>query len=213
MHQYLLLWPLLQRVQLQPQMPDQVCWRWTANKQYSAQSAYETFFCGSTSLQGANWLWKAWAPPKCKLFMYLALQGRTWTAERRFRHGLQDSDTCSLCSQEPETVAHLLLHCVVPKEVWWAAMNFIELPQRFSTDRLDIPGTWERLRAGLTKDKRKGMDTLFILISWSLWKERNNRTFNNVTTATPQLIKVIKDEARAWVAAGARNLCRLLPRE
>lgn len=47
--------------------------------------------------------------PKVKMFFWLALHKRIWTAERRWRHGLQDSATCILCDQQAETVSHLLL--------------------------------------------------------------------------------------------------------
>jgi hypothetical protein len=57
-------------------------------------------------------LWKTPAPPKVKLFFWLSLHGRIWMAGRRWRHGLQDSAECALCSQEDETVDHLLLDCV-----------------------------------------------------------------------------------------------------
>jgi len=48
-------------------------------------------------------------PPRVKFFWWLVMHGRCWTADRRFRHGLQDSNTCIFCDQAPETLDHLLL--------------------------------------------------------------------------------------------------------
>lgn len=141
--QYLRIWELLQEIELQQDREDIIRWRWTSSGQYMAKSAYQMFFCGNTIFSGAKLIWKTWPPPKTKVFMYLAIHRCTWTLERRRRHGLQDTDECALCDQEPETVEHLLLHCPVAREIWWMALNFIQLPQRFHVDQLNICDTWE----------------------------------------------------------------------
>lgn len=82
--QYLELWPLIQGIQLNPGTEDVICWRWTSLHQYTAKSAYRMFFAGSVPFSEAKLIWKSWAPPKVKFFLYLAMHGRTWTAERRF---------------------------------------------------------------------------------------------------------------------------------
>lgn len=51
-------------------------------------------------------------------FFWLALNKRLWTADRRRRHNLHDSDACAFCDQMSETVYHLLLGCVYSREVW-----------------------------------------------------------------------------------------------
>lgn len=89
------------------------------------------FFEGTTRFETGNLIWKTWAPPKVKFFMYIALHRRTWTAEGRMRHGLQDCDTCALCDQEQETIEHLLLHCSMAKQIWWRILQRIELESQF----------------------------------------------------------------------------------
>jgi hypothetical protein len=61
-----------------------------------------------SSILGVKELWKSRAPNKCCFFIWLSLLGRTWTSERLFRHGIRSDDVCALCSQEPETIDHLL---------------------------------------------------------------------------------------------------------
>ncbi|GJN13826.1 hypothetical protein PR202_gb00573 [Eleusine coracana subsp. coracana] len=211
--QYLELWQLIQEARLQPGVPDDIYWRWTASRQYTAKSAYQMLFAGSTALQGAKLLWKTWSPPKVKFFLYLALHNRTWTAERWFRHGLQESDVCTLCDQAPERVEHLLVHCPYAKEVWWEILTHINMPQRFQQLNGDLYTTWSNLRAGLAKMPRKGLDTLFMLVTCTIWNERNSRVFRSEST-TPQLTaQRVKEEARLWVVAGAKSLGCLLLRE
>lgn len=82
------LWDKLELIHLCPLEPDRFVWKWMASGDYSASSAYRAFFRGMTILAGAKELWRAAVPPKIKLFFWLALHGRLWTAERRKRHGL-----------------------------------------------------------------------------------------------------------------------------
>jgi hypothetical protein len=64
------------------------------------------------------------------------------------------------------------------------------------------------------------MASLLMLVTWGLWKERNARTFNNVSTlpinykkksTLPIIIfQKIKSEARTWVLEGAKYLGLLI---
>lgn len=100
-----------------PEVKDKFIWRFGSDGVYSASSACKAMFVGSTHLRGAKQLWKASVPPRVKFFFWLAVHERCWTASRRKKRGLQDSDACALCNQEPETMNHLLVHCVYTREV------------------------------------------------------------------------------------------------
>lgn len=90
---YLKVWELTDNIQLDVGQPDSVRWIWTVDGVYSATSAYRSLFLGSSRPLSAKQLWKVRASPKVKHFFWLALHGRCWTAQRRFNHGLQDSDS------------------------------------------------------------------------------------------------------------------------
>jgi hypothetical protein len=76
--EYLLLWQIIDAVQLQPGVEDAIKWKWTT-----------MFFQGSERFEGDKPIWKAWPPLKVKFFTWLAVRKRIWTADRRHRHGLQ----------------------------------------------------------------------------------------------------------------------------
>lgn len=90
---YVVLWEKLEDVHLQVAVSDRFIWRWTPDGKYTASSAYRSFFNGMSSLVGARQLWKVKVPPKVKFFFWIALHGRLWTVERRWRHGLQQVGT------------------------------------------------------------------------------------------------------------------------
>lgn len=106
-----------------------------------------------------------------KLFFWYALHRRLWTSERRHRHGLQNSDTCALCDQAPETVSHLFRGCVFAREI---SLQLIALVPE---DADDLGAWWLRTRSRLDSNSKKVFDSMFLLIAWTLWKERNNRVF------------------------------------
>jgi hypothetical protein len=61
---------------------DSITWKFTNSGEYSVASAYNAQFEGMTNSYMMKAVWKTWAPPKCKLFAWLILQNRVWTADR-----------------------------------------------------------------------------------------------------------------------------------
>ncbi|KAF8702568.1 hypothetical protein HU200_032952 [Digitaria exilis] len=64
--------------------------------------------------------------------------------------------------------------------------------------------------AGMPK---KSAAALCMLIIWEIWKERNARTFDRKEESTQGLMAKIKNEANAWMMAGAKPLALVLVRE
>jgi hypothetical protein len=105
------LWSLIIEVQLVEGSNDGITWKLTNSGEYTAASAYNAQFEGMINSYMMKTVWKTWAPSKCKLFAWLVLQNRVWTADRLQRRGWPNCGNCQLCKQEPETVAHMLFKC------------------------------------------------------------------------------------------------------
>lgn len=210
MTQFLRIWTILENVQLRPDEEDKMIWRWTPNASYSSASAYRAFFIGRCTVRGAKELWSVSCPPKVKFFFWIALHGRLWTVERRKRHGLQDDDDCSLCKQVPEHADHLLCSCVFTREIWHRILLKVELHLPSPTQDDTLLDWWLRTRTLLTDPMRRAFDSLTFLVSWMIWKERNRRTFDGVSSTTTMVIGLILGEANEWLAAGFRGLATLL---
>jgi len=52
---------------------------------------------------------------------------------------------------------------------------------------------WSNSRKSVAKAIRRGFDSLFLLVGWLLWKKRNARTFNRVTSTATQLAWRLED--------------------
>jgi hypothetical protein len=79
---YLQVRMLVDEVVLDPATQDNFRWRWCSSGVYLAFLAYQATFQGQTALYGTKELWKVKDPNKCRMFIWLVLQDRCWTAER-----------------------------------------------------------------------------------------------------------------------------------
>jgi hypothetical protein len=64
----------------------------------------------------------------------------------------------------------------------------------------------EQVPAGL----RKGLDSLTLLVSWSIWKARNRIIFHGRRCDPAATTQDIIAEVSAWIAAGNPDLALLL---
>ena len=116
--QFIRLWEILMEVHLDSEMEDAPIWAWNESGVYSATSAYRMLCMGGIRFRSFAAIWKCWAPLSCRIFMWLAVQYRLYTLDRRARHGLQDQTSpCYLCDQDKDNVDHILLQCVFARHV------------------------------------------------------------------------------------------------
>jgi hypothetical protein len=155
-------------------------------------------------------LWKSRAPTICCFFLWLALQDRCWMAERRARHGLQSDSTCALCSQEVESISHLLLGCVYSREIWYKVLRRFGWLAVVPTRSTWFALWWTATRRGIAKPRRKAFDSLAILVAWSIWLERNMRLFRRLSLPVSSCIHAILAECESWYCAKIVDRSQLL---
>jgi hypothetical protein len=124
---YLTLWDILSTVELHPEREDKHIFRIANDGKYSAKAAYESLFIRSIQFEPSDKIWKSWAPPKCNFFLWLAALQRCWTADRLQKRGLEHPARCPLCDQDPESIDHLLVGCVLAREFWCRLLGQVNL--------------------------------------------------------------------------------------
>jgi len=205
--EYLLIWDLTRGIQLDDNIQDALRWKWTSDKTFSTSSAYHAFFISQQAVLGTKLWRKAQAPPKCKFFIWLVLHDWCWTAARRKRHNLQDDDSCVLCEQLPETISHLLVGCPTSRMVWFSVFRRLGWQSATPTDRtICFVDWWSHARKQRARGDRRCFDTLVILVSWLIWKERNRRTFDHHARSHEVLLTFVDDEIVSWLQAGYKQL-------
>lgn len=167
--EYFMVWDLIQGFQLHPGVSDQHRWTPSASGEYSSKSAYHRFFEGMVTFEPAARVWKSWAPPRCKFFIWLASLNRCWTADRLARRGLDHPTKCLLCDQEEETMQHILLQCVFAREVWFHTLSLIGLQHLTpGTAESSFQDWWHRSGTTVQKAQKKGFNSAVILVAWWL---------------------------------------------
>jgi hypothetical protein len=106
-------------------------------------------------------------PAKCKMFLWLTIQNRCWTADRLAKRGLSHPDKCPLCDQEDETIQHPLTTCVVARQVWFRLFTPLNLADSVPRqNELTFADWWRTAISRVSKEHRKGVNTLIILGAW-----------------------------------------------
>uniref|UniRef100_A0A0A8Y9Q5 Uncharacterized protein n=1 Tax=Arundo donax TaxID=35708 RepID=A0A0A8Y9Q5_ARUDO len=87
------------------------------------------------------------------------------------KRGLPHPASFPLYDQADETIQHLLISCMVAREVWFVMLQKLGLqalaPQ---ADTGGFSSWWCRAIKLVEKQRRKGLNTLIILVAWELWK-------------------------------------------
>jgi hypothetical protein len=73
LREFVHLWVEINSVHLREEVGDSVSYNLTTNGEYTSSLAYLAQFFGSTSTCMNMTVWKAWAPPKIKIFAWLAI--------------------------------------------------------------------------------------------------------------------------------------------
>lgn len=200
--QYMHLCQAINTVDRDPSRPDSFTWPRSPTGSYTAKSIYDYLCSELDRSPTAKCNWKSWAPLKCKLFVWLALQYRLWTSDRRARHGLQDHPSaCYTCLQAEDSVDHILVNCTYAREVWHKVFHLIGVDVQ-EPGELDVfKDWWLIVRRSFGGQDRRGFDTM---MAWALWKQRNARVFNRRSeqmTASELPFRIL-DEIAEWRQAG-----------
>lgn len=184
---------------------DHFSWPADSSGMYTARSTYFRLCQGIERVAYAAGIWKNWAPLKCKIFMWLAIQHRIWTSDRRARHGLQDRPSnCFTCLQDEDNAEHILIQCVYAREVWHGCLHELNLGVVRPTSEDELLHWWLEARRGFRKEHKRGFDSFVTAVAWALWKQRNARVFNRTAQqlAPTELVEVILRDIREWREAG-----------
>lgn len=168
-------------------------------------------FIGSTTDPHWRITWRSWAPLRIKFFIWLALLGRCWTADRLARHDLPHEPLCPLCDQEPETMQHLLAGCSFSRQVWHEVLSWCRSTATIPSHDEEFITWLSSAISSTTSCLRRGLASIAILTAWHIWRHRNGCLFDGDSPAVGHAVSTIQEEARLWARAGAAGLALILP--
>ena len=172
---------LLQQIQLVEGVQDEVCWRFHSSGCFSVRGFQDEYYKGIDHSQQhnkeINKVWRKVAPPKAELFLWLVMQGRINTKVRlQSLNLLPNSDTrCVFCKNVDEDLSHLLFNCTHVWKFWYCCCNTWGLSWVMSNDPNINFDSW--ITAPFKGGNRKRWILCFYVITWSIWKHRNDIIF------------------------------------
>lgn len=142
------------------------------------------------------------------MFVWTLAHRSILIGENLQRRGWEGPSRCPLCTQEEETLDHLLLQCPYTKEVWQLALGLkpgtVALPQETNT----LLWNW-RSQCPFQVTKKAQLSTIWRtlpkFIIWKIWLERNNRLFREIKSNPTQVATKIK----AFFGESAPYFCKV----
>ncbi|KAJ1690962.1 hypothetical protein LUZ63_015117 [Rhynchospora breviuscula] len=152
--------------------PDTLLWNWTTHGYYTASSTYKWLISAGKVRFPLTCFWKLKIPPSIRLFLILLAHGRILTQDQLLKRNIHIVQGCVLCSQPVlETATHLFFNCPFTLQLWQQLGYQNATVLHSSTDSIQA----FLLHLFQHTSTRNLVITATTL--WTVWLERNNRTF------------------------------------
>jgi len=171
---------------------------------YSVRGAYEVITTtGDSNMDSAlDLVWHHQVPLKVMIFAWHLIRDRLPTRANLVSKGILQLDTalCVTGCGMIETADHLFLSCLFFAVLWEQVRLWIGC---VGVDFNIISNHFVQFTcmSGFGKARRSFLRLIWLLTSWVVWNERNNRVFKNVVTEAPRLLDKIKLLSLAWLKA------------
>ena len=117
------------------------------------------------------------------------------------------------CHRNLETSQHLFCECPIVLKVWEGTTILAKQASLHPCNWSGMSSLLDWFKgtlAGAAPAAAPGTLALAILITWTVWKERNRCVLQRKELTVPLIISTIQDEACLWVQAGNKHLDMLL---
>jgi hypothetical protein len=144
-------------------------------------------------------IWRVKAPPRVAFFMWTAAWGRILTCENLKKKGFVLAGWCCMCKNAEETVDHLLLHCWFARQLWSFVFQCVGIDWVIPLHVSELLFGWWNW---FGKRSSRVWNLIPSCLMWTIWRERNNRTFENLETPLAKVLELffvsLYDWSRAW---------------
>ncbi|WJX13206.1 hypothetical protein P8452_03622 [Trifolium repens] len=180
---------------------DRRLWRGESKGDYSVKSAYrlcvQDLIDTSHLRVNGNWnlVWNIKAPPKVKNLIWRICRRCLPTRVRLRDKGVDCVQVCALCNIDNEDSEHVFFKCPSSQNVWNMA-GFLQVVTNAINNSTNIQSIMFQILQQLSKD-----DTaVFACTLWSIWKQRNNKIWNNVIDAQNFVFSRAVNMLQEWKA-------------
>ncbi|XP_024632198.1 uncharacterized protein [Medicago truncatula] len=179
-------------------------WRWLLDlvHGYSASGAYH--FLTTPVVPVDRYLvddvWHKLIPSKVSLFVWRLLRDRLPTKDNLARRRVipAANTTCSAICDNLETARHLFLECNVLSSIWPSVLHWLGSSAVLPGELRHHLNQFIHM-AGLPRFTHIHLKIISFASVWVIWKEGNNRIFNNAACNPSSLLEKIKFNSYLWL--------------
>ncbi|XP_026383814.1 uncharacterized protein LOC113279336 [Papaver somniferum] len=187
---------LLQVIGEPPQNAGEDVRVWRYGDTFSVANPYTTLEEGGLLRFPDKQLWNSTVPLKVSFLVWNLCYKGAPTLDMLFRAGLVKDTNCLFCNHFAETNDHLFLHCTSVASIWSYFLHSFCVGWALAGDvRMNL---WEWGAKKNSSRLKEIWSLLSFAIWWTIWKERNNRLYNNHSRNINQLIIAVKCLLYSW---------------
>uniref|UniRef100_A0A2N9HDV0 Reverse transcriptase zinc-binding domain-containing protein n=1 Tax=Fagus sylvatica TaxID=28930 RepID=A0A2N9HDV0_FAGSY len=161
---------------MRPGIIDSIFWNLSRHASFEVSSFYSALSQPATSQFPWRLMWKAKVPSRVAFFIWTASLGKILTTDNLRKRRVIILDWCCLCKVDGESINHLLLHCLVARDLWNLVCCLFGVSWVMPSGVVDLLFCWNGSLGNREASKIWKMIPHYIM--WCLWGERNSRIFN-----------------------------------
>ncbi|XP_071740474.1 uncharacterized protein [Rutidosis leptorrhynchoides] len=144
-------------------------------------------------------------PQKVGIFVWRVLNGRIAVKVELAKRGIDSGSLlCPICKDTPESIDHALLSCKLSNEVWTGIHKWwkINMPAGFDL-KMALAST---NYSSLPTRSWKTWQAIMWTTSYMLWKNSNQKVFNDDSWCSAKIISEIQVKTFEWIGNRSRKL-------
>lgn len=144
-------------------------------------------------------IWQRKAPPRAELVVWFLLQEKLKTGSTLFNLNIISIEeaNCPFCDTETETHQHLFFGCHFTWKLWMMCLDWWGIKSVLHDNPKVNLMNWQSLVSGAFK--KELWTSLFFVIVWSIWFERNQVCFNGKLLNLDSIFASIKLRLAHWI--------------
>ncbi|KAM3251621.1 hypothetical protein P3L10_005691 [Capsicum annuum] len=166
---------------------DTLTWQVDKQRRFSIRSAYKELNYSNNQISCWPWklIWKVKIPYKVACFSWVVARKAVLTHEVLKKRGFHLCSKCYMCEEESETIIHLFLHCKLTVQLWRIFLNLKGIMWVMPRDTVEVLECWNKYSTH--SEHKERWKIVPACIWWTVWKERNQRCFEDNYSSTQKL--------------------------
>jgi hypothetical protein len=189
---------LLYSISLDRDGEDKFWWSPSRKGKFDVRSFYKSLAFKETSHFPWKSIWRTKVPLKTAFFAWAEALGKILTLDNLRQRRVVVIDRCCICKKNGEFVDHLLLHCDAACVLWNAIFSRFSLSWVMPHRVVDLFACWWKGGRSQSAVVWKMVPCCLI---WCLWRERNDRQFEDKERTIEELISFLFYSLYSWTNA------------